>query len=81
MWQQRGESENLVFADFYFGLAVFFMQLAELGANTQITELKNSLNGIIWVFSNFVNGRPVGTEEMPVRLSAAGREQFVEQTL
>ncbi len=34
-----------------------------------------------WVFGNFVNGRPVGTEEMPVRLSAAGREQFVEKTL
>lgn len=34
-----------------------------------------------WVFGNFVNGQPVGTEELPVRLSAGNREQFIEKTL
>ena len=34
-----------------------------------------------WVFGNFVNGQPVGTEEFPVHFSADNREQFVGKTL
>ncbi len=63
---------------------------AEAGSQTQSPDPDPSKRELVyylptgidaWIFGSFVNGRPVGSEEMPIRLSAAGRERFVEKTL